>query len=185
MSEQPPEEERFITNILDLTALVHELATVCWDAGTKDLNPQLILFAESYLKGYNPVELIEIFIKHSCDHWAQIKAREEEFFIKNAHVIFQHLPIDTSNINAFKILFTATNSKGEHVISQTDRDAIWDMFDSLVKICIKYVHRVRGIKLVNTPQGLRPAYETKKFPKIKVRELAKIWEIDLVIPGKE
>jgi len=185
MEQNPPEEERFMTNILDLTNLVHELATICWDAGRKDINPHMVAIAENFLERYDPVTLIEIFIEHSYDHWDKIRERDETFFINNAHVIFQHLPVDSSNINAFKVFFEAKNDKGEHIIIQDDRNAIWDIFDSLVKICIKYVHKVRGVKLIKTADGIQPRYVNHKFPKIKVREQAKLWGIDLPIPGKE
>lgn len=184
MEQNPPEEERFMTVVLDLTDLVHELATICWDAGRKDINPRLVMIAENFLEGYDPVKLIEIFIRHSYTHWTKVLERDEDFFINNAHVIFQHLPVDTNNINAFKVFFTAKNDKGEYIIVQDDRNAIWDMFDSIVKICIKYVHKVRCVKLVKTKKGIRPAYTNKKFPDIKVREQARMWEIDLPIPGK-
>ena len=184
MEQNPPEEERFMTNVLDLTDLVHELATVCWSSGLKDVNPRLIMIAENFLESYDPVNLIEVFIQHSHTHWTKVYNRDEDFFINNAHVIFQHLPVDTNSINAFRVFFEAKKSNGDYVIVQEDRDAIWDMFDTLIKICIKYVHRVRGIKLVKTENGIRPAYKLKKFPEIKVREQAKMWEIDLPIPGK-
>ena len=183
MEQNPSEEERFITNVLDLTSLVHELTTICWNAGRKDINPQLVAFGENYLKGYDPVKLIEVFIEHSNKYWEQIRLHEEEFFIKNAHVVFQHLPVDTKNINAFKLFFTAKDTNGNDIISPDDRNAIWGIFESLVKICIKYIHKVRGVKLVQTDKGLRPAYVNKKFSDIKVRELAKIWKIDLNVPG--
>ena len=185
MEQNPPEEQRFITNVLDLTDLVHELATICWDAGRKDINPRLVMIAENFLETYDPVQLIEVFIKHSHMHWEKVRTRDENFFIENAHLIFQQLPVDTSNINAFKVFFTAKDEKGEYIIVHEDREAIWDIFNSLIKICIKYVHKVRVVKLVKTKQGIRPAYTNKKFPEIKVREQAKLWNIDLPIPGKE
>jgi hypothetical protein len=37
MEQNPPEEERFMTNVLDLTYLVHDLATICWDANKLNL----------------------------------------------------------------------------------------------------------------------------------------------------
>jgi len=185
MEQNPPEEERFITNVLDLTALVHELASICWDAGRKDINPQLVLFAENYLEGYDPKKLIDVFIRYSHNFWDQIKNRDEIFFIENAHVIFKHLPVDSSNINAFKVFFTAKDENGNNIIEEDDRMAIWDIFESLVKICIKFIHRVRGVKLVSTKKGLRPAYIEKKYPKIKVKELAKLWKIDLPMPGQD
>ena len=183
MENMPPEEDRFMTNVLDLTELVHELATICWDSGKKDINPSLIAMAEGYIESYDHVELIEIFIKHSHHHWDAIRKRDEVFFIENAHEIFKYLPVDTNNINAFKIFFTAKDDNNEHIIDVEDRNAIWEMFDSLVKICIKYIHRVRGVKLVKTSKGMRPAYKDKtKFPEIKVREHARKWGITLEIP---
>ncbi len=185
MEQNPPEEVRFMTNVLDLTDLVHELATVCWNAGRKDINPHLVAIAENFLESYDPNELIDVFIRHSYMHWEKIHDRDEDFFISNAHVIFQHLPVDTNSINAFKVFFEAKNDRGEYIIPKEDRDAIWNIFDSLVKICIKYVHKVRGVKLVKTDDGIRPAYQNKKYPEIRVRELAKLWEIELPIPGKD
>lgn len=185
MEQNPPEEKRFITNVLDLAALVHELATICWDAGRKDINPQLVSFAENYLQNYDPVVLIETFIKHSHKYWDEIRLHNEIFFIENAHSVFKQLPIDSSNINAFKLFFTAKDNNGVDIIVKEDRDAMWDIFESLVKICIKYIHRVRGYKLVSTEQGLRPAYLNNKFSYVKVREQAKLWKITLPVPGKE
>lgn len=184
--ETPSEEERFLTNVLDLTALVHDLSTICWNAGVKDINPQMVLFGENYLKTMDKTKLIEVFIQseekaleENNSLWEKIKERDEKFFIENAHTIFQNLPIDTNKINAFKIFFTSKNNKGEFIIGVDDRDAIFNIFESLVKICIKYVHRIRGIKMVQTAQGLRPAYLNKKFPRIKVKELANLWKIEL------
>ena len=181
MEQEPPEEERFLTNILDLTDLIHELSTICWEAGCDELNPTLIALARGYLAGYDPDDLINTFIKYSHMYWGEIYERSEDFFIDHANEIFGHLPIKTNNINAFKILFTSVDENDEHIIIDEDRDAIWDIFDSLVKICIKYVHRIRGIVLKSTTNGIRPVYKKNIYPEIKVRELARIWGIKLSI----
>lgn len=176
---EPSEEVRFMANVLDLTALVHELTTKCWNAGKKDISPQMISLGGNYLKDLDKTKLIRTFINHSHDYWEKIRLHEEIFFIENAHVVFQQLPIDSKNINAFKLFFTATDKDGKDIIPKGDRDAIWEIFESLVKICIKYVHRVRGVKTVVTENGPRSAYANKDFPKVKVQELAKLWKIDL------
>lgn len=184
MEQNPPEEVRFMTNLLDLADLVHELASTCWDAGRHDVNPSLVAIAQNFLESYDANELIDVFIRNSHMYWDKIRDRNEDFFISNAHVVFQNLPVKTDSINAFKVFFEAKNDKGEYIIIKEDRDAIWDMFDSLVKICIKYVHKARGSKLVQTKDGIRPAYKNKKYQEIKVREQAKLWGIELPIPGK-
>ena len=115
MEEEPPEEERFLQNILDLTDLVHELSTICWEEGCDEVNPTLVTIARGYLSGYNPTDLIETFIRYSHMYWDEIKERNENFFIEHANVIFKHLPIKTDNINAFKVFFTTTDKNGEYI----------------------------------------------------------------------
>ena len=175
-----PEEERFRANILDLGALVHELTTNCWNAGRREVAPQLVAMGEDYLKKYESKKIIEGFINHSYEYWEKIRLREEDFFINHAHVIFQQLPIKSENINAFKMFFTAKDNKGKDIVIEDDRKAIWVIFESLVKISIKYVHKSRGIKTVQTEQGPRQAYIDKnKFKFIDVKALSTLWKIEL------
>ena len=63
----PSEEERFSANSNDLSSLVHELTSKCWDAGHKEINPLLITLAQGYLNSLNKTVLIETFITHSHD----------------------------------------------------------------------------------------------------------------------
>lgn len=182
---QANEEERFSANIKSLTDLVHELTSMCWDAGNKQINPTLIMLAGAYLSSFNKVELIEIFIENTHEIcWEKIRNRNENFFIEHSEQIFGKLPISQGNIDAFKILFTAKDQKGESIISDEDKDAIWDHFGTLVKICIKYVHRVRECYLFEDKEKNKflPKYRHNRFPQIKVREHAKKWDIELFIP---
>ena len=92
------------------------------------------------------------------------------------------MPVAKGNIDAFKMLFTSKDQDGEDMICQDDRDAIWDMFDSLVKICIKYVHRERKCELVEKDDRMVPRYTVNFMAEIKVRSHAKKWNIELEIP---
>ena len=176
------EEERFSTNMNDLSNLVHELTTKCWNNNCKDVNPQLIMLAQAYLNSMNKIDLIEIFITHSHMYWEEIRNREENFFIEHSGEIFGKLPVDKGNIDAFKMLFTSKDKNGNDLVEEEDRDAVWDMFGSLVKISLKYIHRVRDCYLEECEGKMRPRYRHNKFPEIKVREHAKKWDIVLNIP---
>ena len=178
----PPEEERFKINVLDLSDLVHELISQCWDNGIQDINPILIVAARAYLKNYDNIDLIETFIKYSHMYWDEIKTRNENFFVEHSQNIFQYLPVAKGNIDAFKMLFTSVDKYGEKMICQEDRDAVWDMFDSLVKICIKYIHRVRECVLEEKDGKMVPRYSKNLFPTIKARSHARKWDIELEIP---
>ena len=181
--DTPPEEERFSANSNDLSNLVHELTTKCWEEGHKEINPILINLAQAYLNSLDKVLLIETFINHSHDFWEEIRLKNENFFISHSGEIFGKLPVDQGNIDAFKMLFTSKDKNGEDLIEEEDREAIWEIFGSLVKICIKYVHRVRDCYLEEKEDGkMAPRYRYNKFPKIKVREHARKWGVELIIP---
>ena len=178
----PPEEDRFVANVIDLSDLVHELVSQCWDSGIRDINPILLIAAKAYLQSYNRVEFIRTFIQYSHMYWDEIHDRSEEFFITHSHSVFAHIPVGKGNIDAFKMLFTSKDPDGEFIIGPEDRDAIWDMFDSLVKICIKYIHRERNCQLEERDGRMVPRYKNNFMPHIKVRGHAHKWGVDLEIP---
>ena len=120
----PPEEDRFAANVIDLSDLVHELVSQCWDSGIRDINPILLIAAKAYLQSYNRVELIRTFIQYSHMYWDEIHDRSEEFFITHSHSVFAHIPVGKGNIDAFKMLFTSKDPDGEFIIGPEDRDAI-------------------------------------------------------------
>ena len=173
----PSEEERFFRNMMGLSSLMYELITECWEAGHQIVSPTLISIAESALKSYNKKILINNFIKYSNNYWDQIKERNEIFFIEHANDIFHDIPI--KDVNLFSVLFTAKDKNGNFVIDSSDREAIWEYFDSFVKICIKYIHKHRCMKKINTENGIILRYTQKFFPLIKIRENAKKWGIKL------
>jgi hypothetical protein len=183
-SARPSEEDRFAANSNDLSNLVHELISKCWEAGYKDVNPILIPLAQAYLNGLGKVVLIRTFITHSHTFWEEIRLKKESFFIEHSGEIFGKLPVDKGNVDAFKMLFTSKDKNGAPLIETDDRDAVWEMFGSMVKISIKYIHRIRECYLEENKQTgkMMPRYRHNEFPEIKIREHAKKWDIDLEIP---
>ena len=180
MTNNPPEHERFYTNIMGLTDLMHELSCICWEEGCEEVNPQLVSFARSYLGNQDKIYLIETFINYSWEYWDEIKDRNEDFFIEHANDIFQHLPIKSDNINAFKTFMTAQDEDGNFIIIKDDKDAMWDYFDAMVKISIKYIHKAKRPKLIEKPEGMVPVYTSQKFREIKVRAIARAWGMELI-----
>ena len=177
--EMPNEEERLSGNIVDLTNLIYELIGICHKAGKTKIEPALIMLASGIIEAYDKTKIIENFIYYSVDFWDQISQRDESFFGENCAKVFCDLPKD--HVGAFKELFEATDIEGNPIIIQDDKNAIWDFFDSLIKICIKYIHRVRGPKIKDFEDGKgdRPVYTISKFPDVKIQRFAGIWKIDL------
>lgn len=180
----PSEEVRFSTNATRATALVQELITKCYNAGHKQISPFMIGLASAYLANLDKKFLIETFIKHTYQEcWEMIRLRQEEFFVNHSDKIFGELPVDKGNIEAFKILFTSKDSNGAYLVPQADRDSIFDIFISMVKICIKYVHRIREPYLTEVNGKMVPRYKNNFYPEIKVLQLAKLWKIELPMPS--
>lgn len=181
------EEDRFRTTVLELTDLIHELTTICYDEGVQTMNPSLIVLGKSYLAGLDKTDVIKAFINNSygqegVNYWDEVRERNEQFFIKHSDQVFANVPVGKGNMTAFKTLFTAKDDSGDFIINDEDRDAIWDMFFSLIKICIKYIHRVRECVLVEIDGKWKRRYTKNFFPRIKVLKEAKKWDIELEMP---
>jgi len=172
----PPPEERFHQNVIGLSQLVYDLVSNANSRGYKTIHPSTVEFASLLLMGYDKKSLIETFIKHSHKHWDQIKRRDENFFDKNCHDIFKGLPMN--NVNAFRELFMLKDSNGNHVIKAEDRDAIWDFFESLIKIGINYIHQNRkpSVKTDNDGKKL-PVYTQGFFNDVNLEHHASVWGV--------
>lgn len=178
LNNKPTEEDKFFHVMNGLIELIHELVCICHDDGYKIIPPELLIIGKTYLQEYNRTNLINNFIQYSYKYWSQIKNRDEIFFIEHANDIFKDFGFQ-KEINLFSALFTTKNSQGQYIILSDDKDAIWEFFESLIKISIKYIHRIRGLKMIQTPKGLLPRYQHNTFPEISIRKTAKIWGIEL------
>ncbi len=162
--EQPSPKIRFHENIVDLTSLMHELISICYDAGKTNINPALVLFAGGLLDSYDKKKMIENFIEYSYDYWEIIHKKNEIFFIENCKDVFKDLPVN--HVDAFSVLFQSTNIGGLPIIIDEDKNAIWDYFYSLIKICIKYIHLQRGPQIIFHDGKHKKVYNKKVFSNI-------------------
>lgn len=184
MQPQPiaPEEERFAKNAVVMATAVHECITTLFNNGHTEINPAMSGLAISVIGGMDKDYLIKSFIEKShASCWDEIKQRNEKFFINNASEIFR-LPID--QINLFKGIYTATDSKGNSLIPSSTKDQIWALFDAMVKISIKYIHKHRKPYSISSPEGLRHLYGGEFMNDVNLSVHAKTWDIKLEFPPK-
>jgi len=170
----PPEEERFRQNISDFTMLVRELLEDCSKRGTTTMDPNIIMVASAFMESYDPKTLLTNFVHYSYPYWDKISKREEVFFRENCADVFKDIPMN--HINTFKELF---NDEGDPVITDDDKEALWDYFDSFVKICIKYIHRQRGPKIRDIGKGPQRVYSRNEFPDVHLQKYAQTWDVKL------
>lgn len=176
--EEPSHTKRFYQNIMDLASLIHELIIICYDKGYKSVDPRIVKFGSVFLGTMDEVTIIDVFIKNSYMHWVKIHGRDESFFMDNAKDIFSKVP-GSQHLDSFKVLMESKTATGENVIITEDRDALWDYFDSLIKICIKYIHQGRGPKVIDKDGKSTPVYTVKFYPEItNLHHMAKLWKIE-------
>ena len=133
----PTTVERFVLNMEGLFQLISELVDSAYKSNYKIVNPTLVNLAGFVLFKLDKEYIIKTFIEKSHPHWELIKKRDEDFFINAAGKVFAGLPVDA--IGAFKELILLRTSTGERFITEDDRDAIWDYFESLVRISLHYL----------------------------------------------
>jgi hypothetical protein len=133
----PTTLDRFFMNVEGLFQLISELVNSAYQSGHKIVSPYLVNFAGFVVFRLDKAFIMKTFIEKSHNHWEQIRLKDEDFFITSAGKVFAGLP--TSEVNAFKELFLLRLPNGDRFVSEDDRDAIWEYFESLVRISIHYL----------------------------------------------
>lgn len=176
-----PEEERFARNATIMAQLVHETVVQLNQAGYRTISPELVSLAATIISGIDKHSLIQGFIESShAKCWDRIRARDEIFFVENASDIFSILPMD--KVNLFKDLFLTTDAHGNSVMSRSLKDQLWDLFDAMVKISIKYVHKGRKPYSYSTATGMANAYGKSFYDDVDMAYHAPTWEVTLEFP---
>ena len=178
MQQLPPEEERFAVNTSSMAEAIYDSVLQLNSMGYKTADPNLVKLVSLMISGFDKHYLIKGFIDNShqvC--WDAIKRREEEFFVKNSGDIFKYLPTD--KVDLFRDLFTTKDHTGTCVIEQYVKDDIWALFDKMIKISIKYIHKNRKPVLIQTPNGPAKRYTESFYPEINLQQHASNWNVEL------
>ena len=179
--QAPPEEERFQKNAVVLCNLVQKCVQDLNKAGYNSISPLAVSMATTLVGSFDKNYLIQGFIDNSHKEcWDQIKKHDEEFFTKNAGEIFKMLP--TERVNLFKDLFLTRTPNGQPVVPQNSKDQMWDLFDALVKIAIKYIHRNRQPYSRDYNGELVHAYHASFYDEVDLSHHADVWKVKLDFP---
>lgn len=177
----PPDEDRFFSNICGLYQFFQGLVTELYNKKLTLLNPHIIALGYAFIRSKDKITLIENFIDKTYSYWDLIKNREETFFQDKAFEVFKDLPVD--KVNDVKDLFIKKDPEGNSIISKDERIVIWKYFDSLIKICIKYIHNKRGpiIKIVHIEETEtkeeKKLYKNKLYMNVPIKKLTISWNI--------
>jgi len=187
-SGKPSPEERFHANVVGLGELLHDIVREVNGKGYEIVTPQVIELAVRVLEKLDHITVIHSFIRKSNEKektegdlkehcWEKIRVRDRRFFLQNAGKIFSDLPM--SKVNAFSHMFSLKDADGNFVVSKEDEEEIWEYFESLVKIAIKYIHEKRQPILIRHESEEIRRYEKRAFEEVDLASHAKFWEIEL------
>ena len=171
--------EKFVYNLEVLCRVVTEIARDIQKKGYNVVSPEMISLASEYLKAKDPEKLLQNFIKYSYKHWEKIKKRNENFFGEEASKIFPDLP--SSIIELFCKLLYLEDGDNQRVISEEQREEVWIIFESFVKISINYIHQERKpcIKIYEDGRE-KKRYTMKFFKEIDLEPICELWKIELI-----
>lgn len=177
---EKPQTEKFEDVMCGLCDNIREMLADAYDAGHRRINPKLMKAIKAYLLDEGINTIMEKFIEGSIDFWEQLRAHNEDFFVNNVNKVFGDLPYP-DEIKEFSRLFLLRNPDGSRMLSMKDRDLIWEHFDAMIRICIVYIHEGRKPRIKKPDKhGTSKAVYTKNFfPKIKLAEQARAWEVKL------
>ncbi len=178
-----PEEERFFDTTVQLSKAIHYNITNIYNLGYKTIDPNTILLLSKGIEFFDKHQLIMGFITNSHSMcWEKIKERDEKFFVENANDIFQYIP--SGEINLFKDLFTTTDVNGVNIIDQDVKNQIWRLFDQMIKVSIKYIHRHRAPYSQKGNDSIECFYDRSFFDDVDIVKHSKMWAVDLVFDPK-
>ena len=171
-----PEEDRLIFNLELLMDLISNSMKILQQSTSLNYENEMakLNLYKAGIKFLGSRNITENFIKYSHeDCWDQIKNKDENFFLQNAQQVFASVP--SSTIDSLKLIFTSVDKNGETIIDEDYKNNIWKTLHNMIKISIKYVHRVRKEKMVNSEK-----YDNF-LPEINLLHHAQNWNFDDIV----
>ena len=177
----PPEEERFSSNVTVMAKAVADGVSQIRAKGYDTVDPTVINLAVAVISGFDKHYLIQGFIENSHQQcWDKIKARDEIYFMEHVHEVFQYLPME--HVNMFADLFRVKDANGQSVVPQSLKDQIWGLFDAMIKICIKYIHKQRGPYSEVNEGEIEQYYQNEFSQQVDLVYHAGVWNVQLDFP---
>nr|QBK89678.1 MAG: uncharacterized protein LCPAC001_01910 [Pithovirus LCPAC001] len=162
--------DRFYINLLDLIDLIREILPK-----NHDKLKSVIILAKEYVKNLSSGEketFIQNFISKSEPYWNDdIYNKKTNFFIKNGFIFFPSIG------NGLKVINEIIGN--EKIISNDDRDEVWEYIHSFVKQSIKYIHEKRKPTHVLYHNKYQKVYSEDFMDKIPLSIHAVKWDVSL------
>lgn len=133
--------DKFAANVKSFIEYLRDLFQDCKESGHQIVPDILLEMGIQVVEGYSTRDLIESLIETSYEHWRHIHERNDLYFNQNLDSVFAGLKMQ--NVKLFEKLLTTRDSKDQLVVSDQDRENIWDYLNSFVKLALQFIHETR------------------------------------------
>jgi hypothetical protein len=149
MANPLPPAQRFRDNTVALARFCADLVVKAAAEGLTEIQPVYVRAGVLFLEQTaEPEAMIDAFITYSYPYWGEIHAKNESFFVENFGRLF---PLwEPSLIAQFQSLFGAKRPNGQPVVTTEQREYMWKIFHSLVKIALHHVSESRKPRRVGS-----------------------------------
>lgn len=185
-----PDHERFHKCYLGMIDTIHDAIAELHAAGRVSITPEMVTFIRPMVANVDPRKSMQQFITSSHETcWDHVKTRNTQELLLHANDIVKGLfsgglPIDVVSI--FKTILEARHPNGTLVVSADIIDGIWESFEALIKIALKYIHNGRNphtcLREVKGAKVPTKVYGAKFFDDVNMAHHVPLWGVKLDFP---
>jgi hypothetical protein len=165
-----PPQERFKDRVIQFCDFVKGILQEANDNGIETpASPFVLDLIKNFIKKEESDKVVTTFILRSHTSWERAYNREEDYFRSDGLKAFYGIP--EKNLDEFNQLFDMKKPDGSPLFDQTIQEGIWEMFQSLIKTAICYIHYMRK------PDPTTKKYTQNFFPEISIKKQVELWKL--------
>jgi len=166
----PPPEERFKERLIQFCEYVKGILKNANDNGIETpASPFVMDLIKNFVKKEEADKILATFLLRSYDNWEKVRSREKNFFRTDGLKAFHGIP--EKSVDDFNKLFDVIKPNGEPLLDDSTMEGIWQLFESLIKTSVVFVHHQR------CPDPVTKKYTKNYFPGMSIKKQVELWNI--------
>jgi len=169
-----PPQERFKERVIQLCEFVKNILAEAKENGLETpASPFVMDLIINFIKKEDSDKVITTFILRSHASWDRAHAKEQDYFRTDGLKAFYGIP--EKSLEDFNQLFDVKKADGSLLFDESTQEGIWEMFHSLIKNSVCYIHCQRDLK--EDPETGKKKYTKNFFPEISIKKNVEMWKI--------
>jgi hypothetical protein len=165
-----PPEERFKERVVQFCDFIKNILSEANSNGIETpASPFVLDLIKNFIKKEESEKIITTFILRSHNSWERALSRERDYFRTDGLKAFYGIP--EKNIEEFNQLFDTHKPDGTLLFDETIQEGVWELFHSLIKTSVCYIHQTRK------PDPVTKKYTQNFFPEISIKKQVDMWKL--------